>query len=155
MTINSEKGPTASESCEDQCVIDLSKLKERARDKVTDEERATLILLTRGTYGHHDDGFSAIQVGNAVLAEEEKATLLLLDDGVYFASRRQNPSPLGLPNNLRYIEDFLELGGRILVLKDSLKKRGLSQKDLAEGVDLITYAQMIKEIESHNVSVTF
>lgn len=156
MAVVSNNESATAESCGDQCVIDLSKLKERAREKAQEEEgRATLILLTRGTYGHHDDGFSAIQVGNAVLAEEEKAALLLLDDGVYFASRRQNPSPLGLPNNIRYIEDFLELGGRILVLKDSLSRRGLNKEDLAEGVEVITYARMIKEIESHHVSVTF
>ncbi|MDP2953595.1 MAG: hypothetical protein Q8O76_09805, partial [Chloroflexota bacterium] len=79
-----EKEQTTAESCGDACVIDMSKLKERPRSDV-EKARATLILLTRGTYGHHDDGFSAIQVGNAVLAEEERATLLLLDDGVYFA----------------------------------------------------------------------
>jgi sulfur relay protein TusB/DsrH len=155
MADETQEQQRVGESCGDECVIDLSKLKERHREQTEENGRATLILLTRGTYGHHDDGFSAIQVGNAVLAEEERATLLLLDDGVYFAMKGQNPSSLGLPNNLRYVEDFLDLGGRILVLEDSLKKRGLSRGDLVDGVEIISYSRMVKEVESHQVSVTF
>ncbi|MDP7240137.1 MAG: hypothetical protein QGH72_02875, partial [Dehalococcoidia bacterium] len=69
--------------CGDACVIDLSKLQRRDSGG-GGNCRSTLIILTRGTYGHHDDAFSAIQVGNALLAEEEQATLLLMEDGVYF-----------------------------------------------------------------------
>lgn len=143
------------ESCGDECVIDLSKLARKAEARPDGDGRATLIILTRGTYGHHDDGFSAIQVGNALLAEEEKATLLLMEDGVYFATRNQNPADLGLPNNLRYIEDFMELGGRIVALDSSLKKRGLSSQDLAQGVEVVSYSRVVEEIGNHAVSVTF
>ena len=143
------------ESCGDQCVIDLSKRQKKAPTESQGDGRATLIILTQGTYGHHDDGFSAIQVGSALLAEEERATLLLLEDGVYFASRDQNPSSLGLPNNLRYIQDFLELGGRILALDTSLRRRGLSPEDLVPGVEVIPPSQMLKEVEAHHASVTF
>jgi sulfur relay (sulfurtransferase) DsrF/TusC family protein len=94
-------------------------------------------------------------VGNAILAEEERATLLLVEDGVYFAVREQNPSPLGLPNNLRYVEDFLELGGRIVAVESALKKRGLTPQDLVEGVEVAAYPRLVRELESHAVSVTF
>ena len=142
------------EGCGDACVIDLSKVQRRTAAGEGDG-RATLIILTRGTYGHHDDAFSAIQVGNALLAEEERATILLLDDGVYFAVREQNPSPLGLPNNLRYVEDFLELGGRILAVEAALRKRGLSPQDLVDGVEVVPYSRVVRELESHAVTVTF
>lgn len=143
------------DQCGDECVIDLKKLKERATDKKAEDREGTLILLARGTYGHYDDGFSAIQVGNAVLAEEEKATLLLLGEGVYFAVRGQNPTDLGLPANTHYLEDFLDLGGRLLALKTSLEQRGLGKEDLVEGVEIISYPEMVREIEGHRVSVTF
>lgn len=142
------------EGCGDSCTIDLSKVQRRA-DGEGGDGRATLIVLTRGTYGHHDDAFSAIQVGNAILAEEERATLLLLEDGVYFAVREQNPSSLGLPNNLRYVEDFLELGGRIVAVESALRKRGLTPQDLVEGVEVAPYSRLVRELESHAVSVTF
>src|SRR3990172_1190653 len=114
-----------TEEC-DTCVIDVTKLKKRSQEEQARENSwSTLILLKRGTYGHWDDAFSAIQVGNAVLAVEESATMLLMDDGVYFAVRGQDPSGIGLTNNTSFIEDFLELGGRMLALRDSLEKRGL------------------------------
>lgn len=146
------------DGCGDTCVIDLSQVKRRAAPEAGKEGgngRATLIILTRGTYGHHDDAFSAVQVGNALLAEEEKATLLLLEDGVYFAVKGQNPSALELPNNLRYVEDFLELGGRIVAAEAALRKRGLTPQDLVEGVEVASYSRLVKELESHAVSVTF
>jgi sulfur relay (sulfurtransferase) DsrF/TusC family protein len=150
-----EQKQTEDESCGDECVIDLSKLKGRPRAEGDGNGKATLIIVTRGTYGHHDDSFSALQVGNAVLAVEEPATLLLLDDGVYLAVKGQDPSSLGLPNNIRYVEDFLDLGGRIIALESSLKRRGLEREDLVEGVEIIAQPQMAREVARHRVSVTF
>ena len=142
------------EDCGDACVIDLSKIQRRTESN-GGNSRATLIVLTRGTYGHHDDAFSAVQVGNALLAEEERATLLLVEDGVYLAVKAQNPSALGLPNNLNYVEDFLELGGRIVAVESALRKRGLTAESLVEGVEVAPYSRLVKEMESHAVSVTF
>lgn len=149
-----EEKKQEEEGCGDTCVIDLNQVKRRAAGEAGNG-RATLIILTRGTYGHHDDAFSAIQVGNALLAEEEQATLLLVEDGVYFAVKEQNPSALGLPNNLRYVEDFLELGGRIVAVEPALRKRGLTPQELVEGVEVAPYSRIVRELESHAVSVTF
>lgn len=150
-----KKPGTVDDQCDD-CVVDVAKLKERRQQQAPKENGwSALILLTRGTYGHWDDAFSAIQVGNAVLAVEEGATMLLLDDGVYFAVRDQDPTDIGLTNNTSFIEDFLDLGGRMLALKTSLEKRGLTKQDLMEGVEVITPTRMAGEIAQHNVSVTF
>jgi len=150
-----EKKTTAGEEC-DECAPDLARLRERRQQQgAPTASWHSLIILTRGTYGHWDDAFSAIQVGNAVLAVEEGATLLLVNDGVYFAVRDQDPSGIGYSNNINFIRDFLDLGGRMLALKTSLEKRGLSQDDLLEGVGVITPVQMAREIEQHDVSVTF
>ena len=137
------------------CIIDTEALKQKAASAKRDRAQAMLIFLTRGTYGRWDDGFSAIQVGNAVLAVEAPATLLLLDDGVYFGVKGQDPSGLGLPSNLAYIEDFLDLGGRILALDRSLEKRGLGQEDLVEGIQVIGDAQTVRELAGHRTTVTF
>ncbi len=150
-----EQQATMDEEC-DECVVDVAALKARLQSQ-GERERAwsALIMLTRGTYGHWDDAFSAIQVGNAVLAVEEAATMLLLNDGVYFAVKGQDPSDIGLANNTNYIQDFLDLGGRMLALRTSLERRGLLGEDLLEGVKVITVAQMVAEVARHNVSVTF
>jgi len=150
-----DKQITTDEQCDD-CVVDVAKLKERRQQQAPKENGwSVLILLTRGTYGHWDDAFSAIQVGNAVLAVEEGATMLLLDDGVYFAVRDQDPSGIGITSNTSFIQDFIDLGGRMLALNTSLEKRGLAKEDLMEGVEVITPTQMAKEIAQRHVSVTF
>ncbi|MBI4317504.1 MAG: DsrE family protein [Chloroflexi bacterium] len=145
----------ADEPCDD-CVVDVAKLKERRQQQAPKENAwSALILLTRGTYGHWDDAFSAIQVGNAVLAVEEGATMLLLDDGVYFAVRGQDPSDIGITSNTSFIQDFIDLGGRLLALNTSMEKRGLTKQDLMEGVEVVTPTQMAREVALHHVSVTF
>ena len=155
MVEESNRPAPTDEQC-DECVVDVAKLKERLQLQAPRENGwSSLILLTRGTYGHWDDAFSAIQVGNAVLAVEEGATLLLMNDGVYFAVKDQDPSGIGYSNNMNFIADFLDLGGRMLALKTSLEKRGLTRSDLLEGVELITPARMAREVERHDVSVTF
>lgn len=143
------------EEC-DECVVDVAALKARRQEQGMRENAwSALIMLTRGTYGHWDDAFSAIQVGNAVLAVEEAATMLLLDDGVYFAVKGQDPSDIGFANNTNYIQDFLDLGGRLMALDASLVKRGLSPEDLMDGVAVVSANQMAAEVTRHNVSVTF
>ncbi|MDA8186535.1 MAG: DsrE family protein [Dehalococcoidales bacterium] len=147
--------PAADEKCDD-CVVDVAKLKERRQSQAPKENAwSALILLTRGTYGNWDDAFSAVQVGNAVLAVEDAATMLLIDDGVYFAVRDQDSSGIGMTNNTSFIQDFIDLGGRMLALNTSLQKRGLTKQDMMDGVEVITPTRMSLEIAQHSASVTF
>ena len=152
-----EKVVPDAEECGDECVIDMEALKARAaaRESTDGSEDGILILLTQGNYGRYDDVFSAIQVGNAVLAVDLPATLLLMDDGVYFGVRNQDPRELGLRSNLYYIQDFLDLGGRMLALNGSLERRSLSSEDLVEGIQIIDASQMAREVDAHRASVTF
>jgi sulfur relay protein TusB/DsrH len=143
------------EDCGDTCVIDTKKLLENRGASIAGTGSDLLIFLTEGTYGLFDGPFNAIQIGNAVLAMEKNATIILLDEGVYFGVKNQDPSEIELPNNTNYIQDFLELEGRILALETSLKKRGLLIDDLIEGITLIDYSQLVQEIEKHKVSLTF
>ena len=83
------------------------------------------------------------------------ATVLLLDDGIYFGVRGQNPRGLGVLSNTIFVEDFLQLDGRILALRSSLEKRGLHEEDLVEGIRIIDSPQLVKELASHRASLTF
>ena len=146
---------TTPEDCGDTCVIDLKTLLEKKGAVSAETGSELLILLTEGTYGTFDGPFNAIQIGNAVLALEKNATIVLLDEGVYFGVNNQDPSEIELLNNTDYIQDFLGLGGRILALEPSLKKRGLLDDDIIEGIKMIDHSQLVQEIEKHNVSLTF
>ena len=146
---------TTPEDCGDTCVINLKTLLEKKGGVSAETGSQLLILLTEGTYGTFDGPFNAIQIGNAVLALEKNATIVLLDEGVYFGVNNQDPSEIELLNNTDYIQDFLGLGGRILALEPSLKKRGLLEDDIIEGIKLIDHSQLVQEIEKHDVSLTF
>ena len=151
-----EENEKLDELCADgTCVIDTEALKKRAASAARDQRHAVLIFLTRGTYGRYDDGYSAIQVGNALLAMLVPATVLLLDDGIYFGVSGQNPRGLGVLSNIIFVEDFLQLDGRILALRSSLEKRGLNEEDLVEGIQIIESHQLVKELASHRSSLTF
>jgi sulfur relay (sulfurtransferase) DsrF/TusC family protein len=120
-----------------------------------DKRNSVLIFLTQGTYGHNDDAIGAILVANGLRGVKHETTLLLLDDGVYFVVKNQDPSHIELANNLNDINDFLELGGRIVALESSLKKRNLSHNELIDGVEVIQTSQVISEIDKHDISMTF
>lgn len=147
------------EDCGDECVIDPTKTHgthSSSEGEVSeDETNGTLVILTQGTYGRFDDGFSANQVVNALRAMDLEASLLLLSDGVYYAVKDQDPTEIGLPNNLSYIEDFLSLGGRVLASLESMGKRGIQKSELVEGTEIVDDLQIAQEITKHKFSLTF
>lgn len=142
---------------EDVCFIDTEALKKEKTPSEREEkdENSLLIFITLGGYGHIDDVFGAFSVGNAALAKQQNSTLILLDDGVFCAVKGQNPQDIGFPNNTEMINDFLELGGRIFVLKSSLEKRGIESEKLIEGIKILESSEVVQEIERHKVSLTF
>ncbi|MBC7110109.1 MAG: DsrE family protein [Archaeoglobi archaeon] len=111
-----------------------------------------LLCLTVGPYGH-EDAFAAIALGNAILARDMDISIVLRDDGVYVAHKNQDPSKIGVPNNLDILRDFIELGGKVYVSEGDMRERGLSEEDLIEGVEVIS--SYLELIESHDVILTF
>ena len=144
------------EACE-ECIVDTSKLLAAKKGKplVGKPKNSVLVFITFGTYGHADDLFSAVHVANGVLAKEANSTIILLDDGVYCAVNGHDPTAIGLPPVTKLLSDFIELGGRLLAVNDSLEKRGISKEDLIEGVEIIENSQIVDEIKKHDVTVTF
>jgi|Deesub1362B_J571_1020462.scaffolds.fasta_scaffold00013_114 tRNA 2-thiouridine synthesizing protein D len=111
-----------------------------------------LLCLTIGPYGH-EDAFAAIALGNAILARDMDISIVLRDNGVYVAHKNQDPSKIGVPNNLDLLQDFIELGGKVYVSEEDMRARGLTKNDLISGVELIS--SYLELIESHDVILTF
>ena len=80
---------------------------------------------------------------------------MLMGNGVYLAMKDQEPSDIFLPNNLPEISDFIELGGRILVHRGSMEKRGVVRDELLKDIEFIEDDRIITEIIKHKVSLTF
>lgn len=117
--------------------------------------RSLLIYCTHGTYGRDDDAYGAILQANTALARGMNVSFVLVDDGVLMAKKGQNPDKIGLPNNLKEIADFIDLGGRLIVIKESLKERGVAESELVDGVELMKFTHLNNLIEQHQISLTF
>jgi sulfur relay (sulfurtransferase) DsrF/TusC family protein len=114
-----------------------------------------LIICTHGTYGRDDDLYGALLASNASLAKGMKVTLLLIDEGVFACKKNQNPMKLGLPSSLDELNDFLELGGNLLVEDSSLVERGIEKKEMIDGAKIIKIKKIDEIIKKHDVSLTF
>ena len=112
-----------------------------------------LILVTHGTYGRDDEAYGALLAANSILAKGMEATIALLDDGVYMAKTGQQPQRM--PNNLTELQDFIDLGGTLLCIKESLETRGLSQEELVPDATIIPLTGLLSVIETHPLSLTF
>lgn len=118
-------------------------------------ETSVLIYTTHGTYGRGDDAYGALLAANASVAKGVITTMVLVDDGVSIAKKGQDTSQIGVPNHLDELMDFLELGGKLVVVKESLERRGIARDELVDGAEVISLKNLASLIEEHSCSLTF
>ena len=114
-----------------------------------------LIYCTHGTYGRDDDAYGALLQANHAVARGMNVTLVLVEDGVLLSKKNQNPLKIGLPNNLDEIKDFIELGGKLIVIKESLEERGVKDSEIIDGAKITPFEEIIDLIEQNEISLTF
>ena len=116
---------------------------------------SVLVYCTHGTYGRDDDAYGALLQANHAIARGMSVTMVLVEDGVLLCKKGQNPSKFGLPNNLDEIKDFIELGGKLLVIKESLEQRGVHQDEIIEGAEITPFFDIVDHIEKNEITLTF
>lgn len=114
-----------------------------------------LIYCTHGTYGRDDDSYGAMLQANHALARGLKVTLILVEDGVLMSKNNQVSSKIGLPNNLNEIHDFIELGGTLHVIQESLEQRGLTPDEIVQEAIITPFTDITQLIQEHDFSLTF
>ena len=114
-----------------------------------------LIYCTHGTYGRDDDAYGALLQANHAVARGMNVTLVLVEDGVLLSKKGQNPSKIGLPNNLDEISDFIELNGNLIVCKEYIQERGVNDDELIDGVEIIPFLNILDLIEKSEITLTF
>lgn len=114
-----------------------------------------LILSTKGTYGCFDDAYSGIQLGLAMAVEGRNANIVLLEDGVFAGIQGQNPMEVGKGSLSRDLADFMDLGGELYALRNSLTTRGLTHMDMLEGIRIVNHASLAKLTQTHKYVLTF
>jgi predicted peroxiredoxin len=91
-------------------------------------------------------------MANAALAMDVEAVVALQGPSVWVAYRDTLEHVLagGLPPLKQLVEDFISLGGRLLVCSPCIKHRQMDEKDLIEGAQVIAAAVLTTEILSAN-----
>ena len=98
----------------------------------------------------------SLEVVLAATAFEQRVTVLFLDDGVFQLIKNQKTDALG-------VKDFsptykaLEMYEveRVVVERESLNRRGLSDKDLIIAADVLAEKEISELFESHEILLNF
>lgn len=101
---------------------------------------SVLVIIDKAPYGW-EDAFSGFFVEIACLNRQLDADVVLIEDGVYAAVNGQNSDDIKFPcvGELTYLI-FPE--GNLYVYEDSLKKRGISEDDLMETIEVVNSKEL-------------
>ena len=97
-------------------------------------------------------------MANAALAMDVKAVIALQGNGVYLALKGYPDTMLpggGFPPMKKLIQDFLELGGNLLVCVPCIKERHIEEAQLIQGAVLTAGGALTQEILSANASLVY
>ncbi|MCI0497344.1 MAG: DsrE family protein [Thermoplasmata archaeon] len=117
--------------------------------------RNVLIIAAHGTYGRDDDAFGTMLMASSALSKGVDTTLVLVDDGASMAVKAQDTSRLGLPNNYDEAAVFIDLGGKLFVMRGAMEERGIREDELLDGARIIDEAGLAGLIVEHDVTMTF
>ncbi len=133
---------------EDSCTVDPASIVEPDIEK-----GGVLLIAFKGSYLTWDHSDSVVELSKAILAVGKPVTLFLKDDGILMAKKGQNPSDIdSLGDKLK---DTVEFKGRVLVCKDSMKRRGIKPEDLIDNLELVDPSQIYREFMIHDTVLTF
>jgi uncharacterized protein len=96
-------------------------------------------------------------LANAALAMDIKATLFLHGNGVFLAKKgyARHVKAMGFDPLKKLLDDFLELGGRLLVCVPCIKGRDIDASDLIEGAETTSGAKVTQEMLSAQVHLVY
>ena len=97
-------------------------------------------------------------MANAALAMDVKAVVVLQGNGVYLAQKGYNRTVLptgGFPHISKLVQDFVELGGKMLVCVPCIKERHIDAEELIEGAELTAAGNLTQEILTAAASLVY
>jgi len=117
-------------------------------------------ILYIGTFAAENPEKAAMPfvMGGAALAMDMEAVIVLQGNGVYLAQKgyvEKMTKPGGFPPMVKLLNDFIELGGRLLVCVPCIKERNIDEKtDLVAGATTTAAGALnIEAIEAKAVFV--
>jgi len=107
------------------------------------------LIINEAAYGK-ERAWNAFRLAQAMKARDMKINIFLLEDGVTVAKKGQRP-PVGYYNLEKMLTELIQSGVKVLACGTCLQARGLSQNDLATGVEvgkILDLADWIRESKS-------
>ena len=115
-----------------------------------------LTIIKSAPYGREDAfaglRFSLSQIAAGML---DACDTILVEDGVYNTLKGQWARAIMMPSNLDAVQDLLDLDGRVFCVREHLKERNISPKDILEGIELVSIAQLPTLIETYDAFATY
>jgi uncharacterized protein len=110
-----------------------------------DEKRMVIIATHAGE--DPERATFPFAMGNAAFAMDEEATIVLQGSGVFLAKKGyvEHVHASGFDPLKKLMDDFLELGGKILVCAPCIKERHIEEGDLIEKAQVIAAGTVINE----------
>lgn len=126
--------------------------------------KSLCVIIRRGPYGMIHAA-EALRLVNGGVAYGITTAAILIDDGVYVAKDSQNTEQThwtSLSDTLKRTiqlsiesDDGIENRAQIYVHEESMKEKGLDNKDLVEGVKVIDHSELAEIIANADAIAVF
>lgn len=96
----------------------------------------------------------ALRQSVGLTMSDNEITLLLLDAGAWLAVPH-SPEVIGGGETRQHIEALCNLGGKVKVEAESLKKYGIDEKDILPCIEIASNQEIVLDMASADVVITF
>ncbi len=110
------------------------------------------ILISKTPYDKNN-AFTGARIALASKMEDSDPTVILMEDGVYCGVSGQESTQFF--KTVEILENFVELGGKILVCGMCIKERGIKESDLIKGCEIIDLHRLVRTMAEGDQSVFF
>ncbi len=114
-------------------------------------QRTVLITMNQVPFGsiYYTEGLRAA-VGITSGIDENVATVAYLGDGVYFTLHGVDRK-----DTEKYILTLQKLGAKLVVEKESLKERGIKERDVATEFDILPRKEILTLVQAADFVIDF
>ncbi len=112
------------------------------------------ILLCQSPF-HHESVDEALEIGRVTLAKGHGLDLFLMMDGVYCAYNKQSGEPFKIKAVYERLTEIMAQGGRVVLCRVCAELRGISEKDVPQGIEMGGLFDLSQSIGESEALLTF
>ena len=109
-------------------------------------------LISKPPYDKNNT-FTGARMALAAKMEEHEVIVVLMEDGVYSVLKGQESKQFF--RTVEVLEDFIEIGGTVLVCGMCIKERGIKAEDLIPGAETTDLHTLVNTMAASDQTVYF